>query len=396
MTEDVPEPVNTGERFLPGSIYSAEVAYDHFARYRLAERYVEGKDAIDLGCGVGYGTHFLAKVARSIIGVDLSDEAVAYASGCYRAPNLRYEVGSVTDLPYEDRSFEAAVSFEVIEHLENPEDLVLQARRLLKDDGVFVVSTPDKQTYSNDRNSVNPHHLGEMYPLEFKELLERNFEHVQMYWQGALAGSMVTSDPEELPEDGQVSLESAQYSLPNPAFGRENPIMLYVIAVCTNGEAPETLHRPLLIIDRDRQVYEEQLDWRTIVVQLLGYHNYQNKALKHRLLATHRRLQEAHKMLQEERKRFREPNGHLQEESERLRETNQWLQEGKERLQPLNRRLQEESERLRETNQRLQEESRQLRQLRRETARMQSTFRWKIAYSINVAAIKVRSILGGG
>ena len=259
-TIKVPELENTGERFLPGPISSAEVAYDHFTRYRLAERYVEGKDTIDMGCGAGDGTHHLAGIARTVVGVDLSEDAVAYASTHHRAPNLRYDAGNVTDLPYEDESFEAAVSFKVLEHLEDPEELVLQAKRLLKSDGVFVVSTPNKQTYSIDRHRANPHHVSEMYPLEFRELLERTFEYVQMYWQGALAGSVITPDPKELPEDGRVTLESAQFSLPDPAFGCGSPATLHMVAVCTNGESPEPLDGPYLILDRDRQIYEEYED----------------------------------------------------------------------------------------------------------------------------------------
>lgn len=256
----VAELAETRERFLLGPMASAEADYDHFTRYRLAERYVEGKEVIDMGCGTGDGTHRLAGTARSVLGVDISEGAVAYASSHYQAPNLRYEVGNVTDLPYEDESFEAAVSFNTIEHLEDPERLVLQAKRLLKSDGVFVVSTPNKQTYSIDRNRMNPHHVSEMYPQEFRELLERNFEHVQIYRQGALAGSVIAPDPEELPEDGRVALESAQFSLPDPAFGRGFPETLYMVAVCTNGEAPEPLRGPFLILDRDRHIYEMHED----------------------------------------------------------------------------------------------------------------------------------------
>ena len=283
----VAELAKTREPFLPGPTASAEAAYDHSTRYRLAERYVEGKEVIDMGCGAGDGTHRLAGAAHSVLGVDISEDAVAHASSHYQAPNLRYEVGNVTDLPYEDESFEAAVSFKTIEHLEDPEQLVLQAKRLLKGDGVLVVSTPNRQTYSIDRNRMNPHHVSEMYPLEFRELLERNFEHVQMYWQGALAGSVIAPDPEELPEDGQVTLESAQFSLPAPAFGRGFPETLYMVAVCTNGEAPEPLREPFMVLDRDRYIYEVHED-------LLHYqHMYRNH------LTSPLEIQQMNKLLQE-------------------------------------------------------------------------------------------------
>jgi len=280
----VPELAHTGERFLPGKD-SAEVAYDHIARYRLVERYVQGKETVDLGCGAGYGTYSLARFARGILGVDVSEEAVAYAAWSYEAPGLRYEVGDVAGLPNPGESFDAAVSFDVIEHLERPEALVEEARRLLKEDGVFVVSTPDKQAYSNNRNSVNRHHLKEMYPLEFRELLEHHFRHVQIYWQGALSGSIITPDRAELPEGGEVVLESTRFSLPEPVFHREAPIALYMIAVCTNGPAPEPLTKPHLILDCDRQIYEEHTDWRAALGALLIYRSHEVRVLDKRAQA---------------------------------------------------------------------------------------------------------------
>jgi hypothetical protein len=57
-----------------------------------------------------------------------------------------------------------------------------------------------------------------------------------------------------------VTLESAQFSLRDPAFGRGSPATLHMVAVCTNGEAPEPLYGPYLILDRDRQIYEEYED----------------------------------------------------------------------------------------------------------------------------------------
>lgn len=284
LESGAPELAHTGERFLPDK-GSAEVAYDHITRYRLAERYVQGKVAVDLGSGAGYGTYSLARFARRILGVDLSEEAVAYAAWCYEAPGLRYEVGDVTGLPNPGGSFDTAVSFEVIEHLERPEALVEEARRLLKEDGVFVVSTPDKQTYSNDRNYVNRYHLKEMYSLEFRELLEQHFRRVQIYWQGPLAGSIIMPHPAELPEGGEVVLESTRFSLPEPKFGREAPITLYMVAVCTNGPAPEPLQKPHLILDCDREIYEEHAEWRAAVGALLQYRSHEVRVLEERARA---------------------------------------------------------------------------------------------------------------
>lgn len=248
---------DSGERFLPGVEGKAEIAYDHIVRYRFAGRFLEGKQVADLGSGSGYGSYSLSKVAREVQAVDLSEEAVAHASSHYVEPNLSYQIGDVTHLPFEDSSFDAAVSFEVIEHLEDPEDLVVEAKRVVKENGVFIVSTPDKQTYSNDRNAVNLYHSREMYAPEFEEMLKRHFDHVDIYRQGAISGSLITRNAEELNPEGRVEMESAPFSLEEPDFGPEVPVTLYIIAVCTNGTPPEPIVHPYLVLDRDRLIYED-------------------------------------------------------------------------------------------------------------------------------------------
>jgi hypothetical protein len=123
--------------------------------------------------------------------------------------------------------------------------------------------------------------LKELYALEFREILERHFQHVQIYRQGALAGSIITSDPKELPEDGRTTLESTRFSLPEPEFNREVPTTLYMLAVCTNGQAPESLRRPHLILDCDRQVYEETADWHATLGPLIRmYHTHEQEMVQ--------------------------------------------------------------------------------------------------------------------
>lgn len=376
-----PEPEDTGERFLPGTSYSAEMAYDHLTRYRLAERYVADRRTVDLGSGVGYGSYSLARVARSVVGVDLSEEAVSYAAGRYRAPNLRYELGSVTDLPHESGSFEAAVAFEVIEHLERPEELVLEAKRVLKEDGLFVVSTPDKQTYSNARDIVNPHHLSEMYPLEFRELLEGNFGHVQIYWQGAIAGSVVTPDPQNLPEDGRTILESAQFSLPDPAFGLGFPIVLYMIAVCTDGRPPEPLDRPHLILDRDRQIYEAFDGQRPILDRLHRYHDYE-------LQMQNRRLKEAHRQVRQARHDGRERARRLRRKADE--EVRQTRREADEQVRRVRRTANKE---VRQARRRARIMRRRAENMRLQVEAMQNSRTWKIANKIKAVVGKARNVL---
>lgn len=244
----------------------AEKLYDYISRYLFARKFLEGKTVLDLGSETGYGTRILSEAAERVSGVDTSEEATSYARSRHSSANLSYEVGDdLTRLTYADGAFDAVVSFEVLERLRDPEELVAEARRVLKKDGVFIVSTPDKQTHSNERNHKDPAHRREMYVPEFRELLERYFEKVSVYRQGAVAGTLTFKDTEL----SSASVESGRFSLADLSSADSGvPTTRFVVAVCSDSEISLQDERPCLILDRDRRVFDECEDWRE-EVQLL-------------------------------------------------------------------------------------------------------------------------------
>ncbi len=119
----------------------------HLASYSRAEEFCSGKDVLDLGCGSGYGIASLASHARSVVGVDVSAAAVAYAREHYRLPNLRYEeIIADRPTPFPEGSFDVVLSFQVIEHVVNDSAYVAEVRRLLRSGGVALFITPDRRT----------------------------------------------------------------------------------------------------------------------------------------------------------------------------------------------------------------------------------------------------------
>src|SRR5207244_537939 len=104
-----------------------------------------------------------------------------YARGRYAAPNVEFVVADLIAPPFDDRSFDVVASFETIEHLRAPELFVRHVARVLRDDGVFVVSTPraEKTTTAPD----NPFHEIEFSRADFEELLRRFFRDVELYGQ---------------------------------------------------------------------------------------------------------------------------------------------------------------------------------------------------------------------
>ena len=82
-----------------------------------------------------------------------------------------------------EKQFDVIVCFEAIEHIDEHEQLMREVKRFLKEDGMFIVSTPNKYIYSDQANYQNPFHLKEFYFDDFKGLLSDNFQNVYLYGQ---------------------------------------------------------------------------------------------------------------------------------------------------------------------------------------------------------------------
>jgi len=168
------------ERIVPDETEPGIVAL-HLKRYEFARPHCVGKHVLDAGCGVGYGSAFLGESARSVVGIDVSEEAIDYALARYGGGNVEFVVGDLQQLERGDAEFDAVVAFEVIEHLPHPDRFVAEARRVLKPDGVLVVSTPRAEPGA--ARPDNPFHEQEFTRNEFERLLRASFGRVDMYGQ---------------------------------------------------------------------------------------------------------------------------------------------------------------------------------------------------------------------
>ncbi len=109
-------------------------------------------EALDLGCGNGKTVSTLIDNGFDVTGVDFSKVAIEQCRNSFK--NSRFEVASVTDLPFEDDSFDYVTAVHVLEHLDDPalERTVNEIRRVLKDGGyVFIRSFTDRDMRSHNR-----------------------------------------------------------------------------------------------------------------------------------------------------------------------------------------------------------------------------------------------------
>lgn len=182
----------TGERYIPEKGW-ASIAYEHLSRYMFAANFVQGKKVLDLGSGEGYGAHFLSKVASSVVGMDLDEEAVRHACRKYgpTTGNLTYKRGSAAEIPFEGKQFEVVVCFEMLEHIAEHQEMMSEIGRVLSDDGLLIISTPNKLAYSDLPEYRNEYHIRELYLDEFRSLLGGHFPHVAYYSQKNLTGNLI-------------------------------------------------------------------------------------------------------------------------------------------------------------------------------------------------------------
>jgi SAM-dependent methyltransferase len=179
------------------------VAYEHLHRYHWVAPLAAGKRVLELASGEGYGARILAAEAASVVGVDIDPAAVDHAASKYGAANLTFVQGSITRVPIsEDQGFDLVVCFEAIEHIEDHESLLSEVKRLLKPEGRFVVSTPNKDVYASEAGHGNPFHVKELSFPELDALLRARFSQILYFAQRVLpASSLWNMEP---PADGPV------------------------------------------------------------------------------------------------------------------------------------------------------------------------------------------------
>ncbi|KAB8054809.1 glycosyltransferase [Janthinobacterium rivuli] len=226
----------TGERFIPTE--EGKIQLEHYHRYAVVRDLVAGKHVLDVACGEGYGSSMLAEVAVAVTGVDISSEAVLHAEATYVKPNLTYLEGSATALPFADASFDMVVSFETIEHLAGQVEMVAELRRVLRPEGMLVISSPNRPVYSEESGEHNEFHVKELDFAEFDALLKAQFPAVRYLGQRMLMGSMI--QPLSSGPDALRAWHMEAGTIQNGSGLMQDPV--YFLAICAASEnlLPET------------------------------------------------------------------------------------------------------------------------------------------------------------
>ncbi len=220
------------ERFAPD--LNHHIWYEHWHRYHFVQNFVKGKNVCDIACGEGYGSALISCVAKTVVGVDIDKGTVQSAKKKYQAySNLKFITNNALQTQFNNDEFDVVVSFETLEHLVEHDDLLTEFKRILKPDGLLIISTPDKDAHS-DSDVENHYHEKELTLVEFDELINRYFNHNLSFGQQFQLLSSISLLNAEFPLNNNKTIHVKKGQETKPV--KNNIQVQYGIKICSDNQ----------------------------------------------------------------------------------------------------------------------------------------------------------------
>ena len=201
------------------------------SRYHWATEVVREREVLDAACGTGHGTAALAAAgAGRAVGVDIAEQAILDAREQFGAA-AQFEIGDLHELPFAPGSFDVAICFETLAHVRDPDRALDELRRVLRADGLLLVSVPNAAQYPPG----NPAHLQEFQRGELEQALGERFANVRLYGQQAHIVSLIADDaaPARGAEERDLSARVRRLAHSDPGEG------LYTVVAASDASPPD-------------------------------------------------------------------------------------------------------------------------------------------------------------
>jgi GT2 family glycosyltransferase/glycosyltransferase involved in cell wall biosynthesis/SAM-dependent methyltransferase len=239
----------TGERYVSGHTGPTQHAHHH--RYLFAAPFCSGKTVLDVACGEGYGTNLISMFATSVVGVDTDEPTIAFAHRNHGAEHIQFVCARAQQIPLSDKRFDIIVSFETLEHFSEHDEFLKETSRLLKEDGLLIISSPNKNIYTIKNNYNNPFHKKELDLSQFNHLLKSQFKNVDLFAQRQTCGSVIL--PQLMPPanvDTFNTIDSLSYEHEDSFASPQ-----YFVAFASNADLPNP---PASILSNDTYIGQLQ------------------------------------------------------------------------------------------------------------------------------------------
>jgi SAM-dependent methyltransferase len=222
----------TGERLVT-SVKNNHGVTEHLHRYAIALEYCRDKEVLDIASGEGYGSNLLSKTAKKVYGVDIDVDAINHANKKYSNSRLEFIHGNTSEIPLKNSSMDVVVSFETIEHHDEHNKMMDEIKRVLRKDGLLIISSPEKSIYK-ERDPMNVYHIKELTSNEFKELLSRYFHFTAFLSQRYISGSLISPDN----TTGSFNVYNGNYNCINKSFPEHTSFYnkpYFNLAICSDA-----------------------------------------------------------------------------------------------------------------------------------------------------------------
>jgi O-antigen biosynthesis protein len=170
-----------GERLVNGVSILRPLRFENLERFRFFASIIKMGNVLDLGCGQGEGSNFLSQQqGMHVISCDLSSETLLAAQAIWSSSKVNWTITDGQALCFRSSEFDGIVSVEVIEHIPEPARYLSEVRRVLRPNGIFMLTTPNRLRSSLTPGSLWPEHLREYSPEELESILKCYFSRIDL------------------------------------------------------------------------------------------------------------------------------------------------------------------------------------------------------------------------
>ena len=158
-----------------GEIFLPEVQSTARERIHWICRQAHGERILDIGCSQGIVCLLLGREGFNCIGIDCEKTAINYALEELEKEEdavrkrVEFKIGDAAYLSFEDDSFDTVILGEILEHLNHPEKVLKEAKRVLKHEGIAIITVPFGL-------NPDPDHKRTYYPVPFHEIVQPFFK----------------------------------------------------------------------------------------------------------------------------------------------------------------------------------------------------------------------------
>lgn len=204
---------------------------------------------LDLGCGTGQSSYYLAQAGFKVIGFDFSSRFINYAKEKYK--DIEFRQGDVEESGLPDNNFDAVVAYNTLEHFADPEKGLIEMVKVVKKGGLIIIQSP---------NLLSP-----KLPLSAIKKGGMTFEgqkdFLSLIWMAFLNTVKLLS--KSILKRGKIErrLPNYNYSFPdNDATNYANPIDLKVIL--------EKIGTRIILYQKFDYLSDEKSIWQKILANL--------------------------------------------------------------------------------------------------------------------------------